>query len=159
MIFQRFYDDGLAQASYLVGCSQAGEAVVVDPLRDVAPYLAAADAERVRITAVTETHIHADFLSGSRELAARTGAWLHLSAEGGTDWQYAFAAGDGARLLHDGDEIVVGNVRLRVLHTPGHTEGSVCLLAEDDGLLYSGDTLFEAGWGRVDLPGGPLPQR
>ncbi|HSE27442.1 MAG TPA: MBL fold metallo-hydrolase [Gemmatimonadales bacterium] len=157
MIFKRFYDDGLAQASYLVGCSQASEAVVVDPLRDVAPYLATADAERVRITAVTETHIHADFLSGSRELAARTGAGLHLSAEGGPDWQYAFAAEDGARLLHDGDEIVVGNVRLRVLHTPGHTPEHLSFLVTDGAVatgpmgIITGDFVFVGDVGRPDL--------
>jgi hydroxyacylglutathione hydrolase len=157
MIFRRLYDDGLAQASYLIGCAQAGEAVVVDPLRDVEPYLAAAEAEKVRITAVTETHIHADFLSGSRELAARTGARLHLSAEGGADWQYAFAAGDGARLLHDGDEIVVGNVRLRAVHTPGHTPEHLSFLVTDGAVatdpmgVVTGDFVFVGDVGRPDL--------
>ncbi|HJS48211.1 MAG TPA: MBL fold metallo-hydrolase, partial [Gemmatimonadales bacterium] len=157
MIFRRIFDDGLAQAGYLVGCGQAGTAVVVDPLRDLAPYLAAAEQERVRITDVTETHIHADFLSGSRELAARTGARLHLSAEGGTDWQYAFAAADGARLLHDGDEIVVGNVRLRAMHTPGHTPEHLSFLVTDGAAapepmgILSGDFVFVGDVGRPDL--------
>ncbi|MCG9894330.1 MAG: MBL fold metallo-hydrolase, partial [Fimbriimonadaceae bacterium] len=74
MILKRFYDEGLAQASYLVGCPGAGEAVVIDANRHLDQYLAAAEAEGLRITAVTETHIHADYLSGSRALAARTGA-------------------------------------------------------------------------------------
>ena len=79
MIFQRFFDDKLAQASYLIGCVATGEAVVIDANRDVEPYVRAAEHEGLRIVAVTETHIHADYLSGSRELAARTGAQLHLS--------------------------------------------------------------------------------
>ena len=157
MIFRRIFDEGLAQAAYLVGCSRAGEAVVVDPLRDLGPILAAAEEEKVRITHVTETHIHADFLSGSRELAARTGVSLHLSAEGGPDWQYAFAAADGARLLHDGDEIVVGNVRLRALHTPGHTPEHLSFLVTDGAVapepmgILSGDFVFVGDVGRPDL--------
>ena len=79
MFFKRFYDDGLAQASYLIGCESSGEAVVVDPNRDIDQYLAAATTEKLQITHVTETHIHADFVSGSRELAERTGAKLLLS--------------------------------------------------------------------------------
>src|SRR5690606_8593844 len=105
---RRFYDDRLAQASYLIGCQRTGEAIVIDPARDVAPYLAAAKEEGVRITRVTETHIHADFVSGARELASQTGAALFLSAEGGRDWQYAFAAESGATMLHDNDQIVMG---------------------------------------------------
>src|SRR5687767_2348657 len=103
MFFQRFYDEKLAQASYLIGCQRTGEAVVVDPNRDVEQYVAAAEAEGMRVTHVTETHIHADFVSGARELAARTGALPLLSDEGGDDWRYAWAADAGARLLHDGD--------------------------------------------------------
>ena len=93
MFFKRFYDDGLAQASYLIGCDASGEAVVVDANRDIEQYVAAAAEEQLRITHVTETHIHADFVSGSRELAKRTDATLLLSVEGGTDWQYAFRRG------------------------------------------------------------------
>src|SRR5574338_359835 len=107
MYFQRVYDTPLAQASYLIGCPQTGEALVVDPNRDVGQYIAAAEAQGLRVTHVTETHIHADFVSGARELARRTGARLLLSDEGGPDWRYAFAASDGAALLHDGDEIRV----------------------------------------------------
>ncbi|MFN7457124.1 MAG: MBL fold metallo-hydrolase, partial [Gemmatimonas sp.] len=118
MYFRQFYDTSLAQASYLIGCQATGDAIVVDPLRDPRPYLDVAAREGLRITHVTETHIHADFISGARELHAATGALLLLSAEGGPDWQYAFAAHDGATLLHDGDVIMVGNIRLDVLHTP-----------------------------------------
>ena len=152
MLLQRFYDDGLAQASYLIGCHATGEAIVVDPNRDVDQYVAAAEREGLRLTHVTETHIHADFVSGARELAQRTGAALFLSTEGGPDWQYAFAAEAGATLVKDGDTIRVGNVVLTVMHTPGHTPGSLCFRIHD--ALFSGDTLFLQGCGRVDLPGG-----
>src|SRR5215467_11762098 len=101
MILKRFYEDRIAQASFLLGCS--------------------ANAEGMRITSVTETHIHADFVSGSRELSRRTGASLCVSAEGGSDWQYAFAKEPGVRQLRGGDSIRAGNVRLDVQHTPGHT--------------------------------------
>jgi hydroxyacylglutathione hydrolase len=157
MLLERFYDDNLAQASYLVGCQATGEAVVVDPHRDAALYVAAAARERVRITHVTETHIHADFASGSRELAARTGATLFLSDEGGEDWRYGFAADDGAELLKDGDELRVGNIRLRVLHTPGHTPEHVSFLVTDGAAtaepmgLLSGDFIFVGDVGRPDL--------
>jgi len=80
----------LAHASYLVGCQKCGEAIVIDPSRDVSKYLQAAKVEGVKITAVTETHIHADFLSGARELAATADATLYLSAEGGPDWSYQY---------------------------------------------------------------------
>src|SRR5690606_32178886 len=104
MFLTRFYDDKLAQASYLIGCGVTGEALVIDPNRDVQQYIDAAQAEGLRITHVTETHIHADFVSGLCELVARTGARAYLSDEGGDDWRYAFAGRIGAVLLHDGDE-------------------------------------------------------
>jgi hydroxyacylglutathione hydrolase len=96
MLVRRFYDTKLAQASYLIGAMDSGEAVVIDANRDVDQYLRAAADEGVRITHVTETHIHADYLSGSRELAAESGASLLLSDEGGPDWRYAFAQQSGA---------------------------------------------------------------
>jgi hydroxyacylglutathione hydrolase len=157
MLVRRFYDDRLAQASYLVGCQQTGEAIVIDPARDIAPYLAAAEDEGVRITQVTETHIHADFMSGTRELAAATGALPLLSGEGGPDWQYAFATMDHATLLHDGDVIVLGNVRLRVMHTPGHTPEHLAFIVIDGArgpepvAMVSGDFLFVGDVGRPDL--------
>jgi hydroxyacylglutathione hydrolase len=157
MLLKRFYDDGLAQASYLLGCARTGEALVVDPNRDVAQYIAAAEAEGMRVTHVTETHIHADFVSGSRELARRTGAQLLLSAEGGAEWQYAFAADAGATLLRDGDRFMVGNVQLDVLHTPGHTPEHLAFVVTDTagatepmGVL-TGDFVFVGDVGRPDL--------
>src|SRR5690606_41023227 len=91
MFFQHVYDKSLAQGSYVIGCQATGEAVVIDPQRDIDVYLEIAKKNNLRITHITETHIHADFLCGSRELAAVTGGELYLSDEGGEDWQYEFA--------------------------------------------------------------------
>jgi len=157
MIFKRFYDDTLAQASYLIGCAATGEAIVVDPNRLVDQYLAAAEFEGLRITGVTETHIHADYLSGTRELSARSGARMYLSACGTPDWQYAFAADPSVTLLHDGDEIRVGNIVLRAVHTPGHTPEHLMFLVTDGAVASepmgacTGDFLFVGDVGRPDL--------
>lgn len=157
MFLKRFYDEGLAQASYLIGCGKTGEAIVVDANRDIRQYLDAAKAEKLRITQVTETHIHADFVSGSRELARAAHAKLLLSAEGGKDWQYGFAASDQATLLHDGDLIRVGNVHLRVMHTPGHTPEHLAFVVTDTAVatepmgILSGDFVFVGDVGRPDL--------
>jgi len=157
MLLERFYDDTLAQASYLLGCSAAGDAIVIDPNRNLQQYLTKAAAEGLRITAVTETHIHADFVSGARELATMTGAELLLSGEGGDDWSYRFAAEAGARLLHDGDVHDVGAVRLGVLHTPGHTPEHLSFLVTDRAAsehpigMFTGDFVFVGDVGRPDL--------
>lgn len=153
MFFQHIYDKSLAQASYFVGCQKTGEAIVIDPKRDVDTYLEIARQNGLRITHVTETHIHADFLSGSRELAALTEADLYLSNEGGTDWQYAFAH----QGLYDGDVIRVGNLTLEVMHTPGHTPESISFLLTDRPaslqpvMLFTGDFVFVGDIGRPDL--------
>lgn len=157
MFFRQFYDQPLAQASYMIGCQATGEAIVIDPLRDVSQYVATAASEGLRITHVSETHIHADFVSGARELAARTGAQLFLSAEGGEDWQYAYAESDGATLVRDGDTIEVGNVRLDVLHTPGHTPEHISFVVTDQPAaagpmgIITGDFVFVGDVGRPDL--------
>jgi hydroxyacylglutathione hydrolase len=157
MIFQRFFDDKLAQASYLVGCIATGEAVIVDPNRDVEPYVRAAEREGLRVVAVTETHIHADYLSGSRELAKRTGAKLYLSDCGPAEWKYGFAKEDGAVLLKEGSEIKIGNVILRVLHVPGHTPEHLSFLIIDGAAttepmgIITGDFVFCGDVGRPDL--------
>ena len=91
MIVRRFFEPLLAQASYLIGCTSSGKAIVIDPHRDADVYMRAAAQDNLTIAYVTETHIHADFLSGTRELATRSGATMLLSGEGGDDWQYAFA--------------------------------------------------------------------
>ncbi|WP_161884126.1 MBL fold metallo-hydrolase [Deinococcus alpinitundrae] len=153
MFFKRLYDTDLAQASYLIGCQQNGTAVVVDPVRDVQRYLDLARQEGLKIVAVTETHIHADYLSGSRELTARTGAALYLSDEGAAEWQYAFAH-EG---LHDGSEIRLGNVVLRAVHTPGHTPEHLSFLLIDGArtpepvIMLTGDFVFVGELGRPDL--------
>lgn len=157
MLLERYYDESLAQASYLIGCDHTGEAIVIDPNRDVGQYVTAAKMRRMRIRFATETHIHADFLSGSRELAKKTGATLLLSGHGDDDWRYTYAESEGARLVHDGDSITVGQVRVDVLHTPGHTPEHVCFLITDTATgdrpmgLVSGDFLFVGDVGRPDL--------
>ena len=155
MLFIRLYEDEIAQASYLIGCQDTREAVVVDPSRDVGRYLRAAEDERLRITHVVETHIHADFLSGSRELARRANAILLLSAEGGEEWRYRFL--DEAKPLRDGETFSVGRVRFEVLHTPGHTPEHIALLVTDTATsaepmgVLSGDAVFVGDVGRPDL--------
>jgi len=158
MLLKYFYDDKLAHASYMVGCQATGEAIVIDPSRDIAKYIDAAKVEGVRITAVTETHIHADFLSGARELAAIAGANLHLSAEGGPDWQYAYAGAYAHTLLYDGTKFAIGNIGFEVMHTPGHTPEHIAFLVTDGGSkapvpmgILSGDFVFVGDVGRPDL--------
>ena len=153
MYFKHFYDTDLAQGSYLIGCQATGEAVVVDPRRDVQVYLAEAERQGFRITQVSETHIHADYLSGSRELAAATGATLSLSGEGDEEWQYDF----GDVKLCNGDQIKVGKLTLEALHTPGHTPEHLSFLLTDSaqadkpGFMLSGDFVFVGDVGRPDL--------
>ena len=157
MILKRFYDPKLAQASYLIGCGKTGESIVIDANRDIEQYLAMAKSENARISHVSETHIHADFVSGSRELAARTGARLFLSDEGGADWRYGFSAESKAELLRDGSVLMVGNIRIDVLHTPGHTPEHIAFLITDTAAatvpiaLVSGDFVFVGDVGRPDL--------
>lgn len=158
MFLKYFYDKSLAHASYLIGCQRSGEALVIDPGRSVDQYIDAAKAEGLRIVGSAETHIHADFVSGSRELADRTGATLYLSDEGPEDWKYQFADQHSSRLLHDGDEFHVGKVRLRVMHTPGHTPESISFVLTDEGGgadvpmgIFTGDFVFVGSIGRPDL--------
>jgi hydroxyacylglutathione hydrolase len=157
MLLKYFYDDSLAQASYMVGCAKTGEAVVVDPARDISPYLRTAEKEGLRITHVTETHIHADFVSGSRELAAHTGAMIYLSEMGDADWQYTYADELNVILVRHGDAWMVGNIRIEVVHTPGHTPEHVSFLVTDTAGadrpigVFTGDFLFVGDVGRPDL--------
>ena len=157
MLLKRLYDPKLAQASYLLGCAATGEALVIDPNRDIDQYLEAAEAEGVRITHVTETHIHADFISGSRELAQRTGARLLLSDEGDANWKYRFAREAGATLLRDGNSFKVGNIRVDVMHTPGHTPEHLSFMITDTAAtdramgVFTGDFIFAGDVGRPDL--------
>ena len=157
MLLKRFYEDGLAQASYLLGSERTGEAVIIDPNRDVEPYIAAAAEAELRITHVTETHIHADYVSGARELVRCTGARLLLSAEGDADWQYRIAPSERAELLRDGDSFAVGEIRVDVRHMPGHTPEHVVLFVTDGAVAdrplgaFTGDFIFVGDVGRPDL--------
>lgn len=153
MFFQHVYDKTLAQASYVIGCQKTGEAIVIDAKRDIDTYLDIAKQNKLNITHVTETHIHADFLAGTRELAAVTGAKMYLSDEGGPDWSYQF---DHIG-LKDGDSIKVGNLSLQVIHTPGHTPESISFLLTDNPatkepvMVFTGDFVFVGDIGRPDL--------
>lgn len=157
MLFQRMFDEGLAQASYLIGCPDTGQAVVIDPNRSVDQYIAAAEGYGLRITAVTETHIHADFVSGTRELAARSGAAMYLSSAGPAEWQYRFAHDPGVVLLGDRASFRVGHVELEAIHTPGHTPEHLSFLVTDTASalepmgILTGDFVFVNDVGRPDL--------
>ena len=150
MFFKQFYLNCLAHASYLIGSD--GEAVVVDPQRDVDQYLEKAEIAGLKIKYVIETHLHADFVSGHRELAARTGAEIVFGQQA--------AATIPHRPVKDGDELAVGKVKLRFLETPGHTPEGICVLVIDTEVsdqpqrVLTGDTLFIGDVGRPDLAGG-----
>lgn len=154
MYFKQFYVGCLAHASYLIG--DGGEAVVVDPSRDVDMYLDEAKANGLTIRWVLETHLHADFVSGHREIAQRTGATIGVGEKA--------EAGYAHRPLHEGDEIRVGGVRIRAIETPGHTPESLCFVLYDGpgdtpwGVM-TGDTLFVGDVGRVDILSSRLPVR
>src|SRR5687768_17547190 len=130
MLLHRLYDDGLAQASYLLACEKSREAVVIDPNRDSEQYTRLAASLGLRITHVTETHVHADFVSGALELAAKTGATLHLSGADAS-YGYAYDPEHGAKMLADRDVIEVGKIRLEAIHTPGHTPEHMTFLLTD----------------------------
>lgn len=156
MLLKFFYDKLLAQASYLVGCAETGEALVIDPARDIRAYLQTAREEGLRITHIAETHIHADFVSGSRELMAATNAILYVSAMGGPDWQYGFTDTNTV-LLKDGDSWMVGNVCVEAIHSPGHSPEHLMYQITDTKTgdkpigLFTGDCLFAGTVGRPDL--------
>ncbi|MBA2663406.1 MAG: MBL fold metallo-hydrolase [Bradymonadaceae bacterium] len=157
MQFYRIYDEDLGQASYLVGCTRTHQALVVDPRRDVDIYLETARRHGLTIAAVAETHVHADFLSGARELAHATGATLYLSEEGDARWKYKGLSGFVHVGLVDNDTFFVGDVRISVRHTPGHTpEHLVFLITDPDVsqepmMMLSGDFVFVEDLGRPDL--------
>lgn len=147
MFFKQFYLGCLAHASYLIGSE--GEAVVADPQRDVDEYLAEADAQGLKIKYVIETHLHADFVSGHQEIAARTGAQIVFGEKAGVEFEH--------KAVKEGEEIRVGAVVLRFIETPGHTPEGICILVTAPGepqKLLTGDTLFIGDVGRPDLAGG-----
>lgn len=159
MFLEQIYDACLAQYAYLIGCQATGDAIVIDPERDIDRYLEIAGRHGLKIVGVAETHIHADFLSGARELAEHIGATLYLSDEGkaaGWESKWAKDAGYDVTLLHEGDWIQIGNVRLKVIKTPGHTPEHISYLvydfqAEHARGILSGDFLFVGDVGRPDL--------
>jgi len=159
MFLKYFYDEKLAQASYMVGCQATGDAIVIDPARDINPYVEAAAKEGLRIIAATETHIHADFVSGARELAVTQGSKLYLSGEGGDKWRQRYTEGLVHEWVHDGNRFKVGNIAFEVMHTPGHTPESISFLVSDCGGgidrdamgIFSGDFVFVGDIGRPDL--------
>jgi len=152
MIFRPFYDFGSGCAAYLFGCGSLGKCAVVDPKEgDVQTYAAFAESKKMRITHAIDTHLHADHPSGGRALAGLVGAQycLHRSA----DVSFPFEP------LDEGTVVELGNVRVRVIHTPGHSPESICLLVTDlrrgpePWFVLTGDTLFSGAVGRPDLPG------
>lgn len=147
MYFEQFYLGCLAHASYMLGSQ--GEAVVIDPQRDVDLYLKAAEENGLVIRHIFETHLHADFVSGHKELAARTGAKIYFGAQAGATFQHV--------AVHDGFQLRFGNAEIKILETPGHTLESICLVVTDNEqamkpwAVLTGDTLFIGDVGRPDL--------
>jgi len=158
MLFRSFFDEQLAHMSYLVGCQRTGEAIVIDPGRNVDQYIATAKKEGMRIVAAAETHIHADFVSGAKELAKRCGAKLYLSDEGDKNWKYQYLDEVHHELVREGSVFTVGHVEFKALHTPGHTPEHVSFLLTDRGGgstepmgIFTGDFVFVGDVGRPDL--------
>jgi len=149
MIFEQHYLECLSQASYFIGDETTGRAVVVDPRRDVAPYLASAAEHGMTIELVIETHFHADFLSGHLELAAATGATIAYGSVAETEFP--------SRRLADGERISLGEVTLEIRHTPGHTPESISIVVYEIAIdetpygVLTGDTMFIGDVGRPDL--------
>jgi hydroxyacylglutathione hydrolase len=159
MFVRQVVDPKLAQYAYLIGCPRTGEAIVIDPERDVDRYFDLAARNSLRLVAAADTHIHADYLSGLRAMAER-GLTVYASNEGGPDWQYEWLPGSGYlyRLLSDRDTFMVGNIEFRAVHTPGHTPEHLSYLVRDAGsgatdaiALASGDFVFVGDVGRPDL--------
>ena len=160
MFFRQFFEERLAQYAYLIGCQRTGEALIIDPMRDLDRYFEVAAAEGLEIVAATETHIHADYLSGVRQLAVKHGVKAYLSDEGGEGWQYTWPAKDGLEVhwLKDGDHFHIGNIKIEARHTPGHTPEHLSFLVTDEGGgadepigIVSGDFVFVGDLGRPDL--------
>lgn len=158
MYYKQFFDDKLAQYSYLIGCQATGEAIVLDPMRDIDQYIDAATRENLTITKAVDTHIHADYISGLREFAER-GVKVYGSDEGDADWKYEWLIGSdyNYELLKDGDEIKIGNIKIKAWHTPGHTPEHLCYFVTDGAAadvpmgVVTGDFVFVGDVGRPDL--------
>ncbi|MEK3936217.1 rhodanese-like domain-containing protein [Sporosarcina sp. FSL W7-1349] len=158
MYFTSFTDKNLAQNSYLIGCQRTGESIIIDPPREFGHILKAAAAEGLRVTAAADTHIHADYVSGARQLAVEHGVKLYLSDEGDADWKYEYTDGIDVELVKEGDTFSIGNIDFEVWHTPGHTPESISFLLTDRGGgatepmgILTGDFVFVGDVGRPDL--------
>ena len=159
MFFRTFTDEKLAHYSYLVGCQKTGEAIVIDPPRKVDHIIAVAEAEGLEIVAAADTHIHADYVSGARQLAVEFGAKLYLSDEGDANWKYEFPDEDiDIELVKEGSKFSIGNVDFEVMHTPGHTPEHISFVLTDRGGgateplgIFTGDFVFVGDIGRPDL--------
>ncbi len=159
MLLRQIFDPYLAQYAYLIGCQKTGEALIIDPERDIDQYHTLATENGLQITAVAETHIHADFVSGAQECATDPRVHLYLSDEGGSGWAYQWPKGRAnTHLLKHGDTFMVGKIRVEAVHTPGHTPEHISFLITDLGggvgepmALATGDFLFVGDVGRPDL--------
>jgi hydroxyacylglutathione hydrolase len=158
MYFKQIFDEKLAQYAYLIGCQKTGEAIILDPMRDVDTYVKAAEKEGLRIVAAADTHIHADYISGLRELAER-GVTVYASDEGDKDWKYEWLKNSKYtyKLLKNGDEFSIGNIHFRAWHTPGHTPEHLSYFVTDGAAadeplgIVTGDFVFVGDVGRPDL--------
>ena len=160
MFLKQIQDPSLAQYAYLIGCQRTGEALLIDPERDIDRYLEIAAENNLTITAVAETHIHADFLSGVRQFVeTQPGVTAYLSAMGGTDWNYVWGQShERVRLVNHKDVFKIGKIMLTVIHTPGHTPEHISFIIEDQGgganepmAVVTGDFVFVGDVGRPDL--------
>ncbi len=151
MYFQQITTPGLGCFSYIIGCPRAGAMAVVDPRRDIDAYLFVAESQGMRITHIFDTHVHADHISGARELRRASGADIYIHESAPVEYE--------AKKVKNGDSFKLGNAALRVLHTPGHTPNSISLLvtdlarSEQAEMILTGDLLFVGDTGRPDLPG------
>jgi hydroxyacylglutathione hydrolase len=160
LYFNQVFETRLAQNSYLIGCQETSEAIVIDPMRDIERYFEIALKESLKIVAAAETHIHADYLSGLREFAERFGTLVLVSDEGTEEWKYDWVIDSNYnfRLLNSSDTFRIGNIKFEVIHTPGHTPEHISFIVSDliggkgnpMGIL-SGDFVFAGDVGRPDL--------
>ena len=158
MFFEQIFEEKLAQYAYLIGCQATGEAIIIDPMRDIARYDALAAKHNLKLVAAAETHIHADYLSGMRELAEK-GVKVYVSDEGDADWKYNWVIGSSYnhQLLKDGYEFAISNIRFKVLYSPGHTPEHISFMVTDGAAtdepmgILSGDFVFVGDVGRPDL--------
>lgn len=158
MFFEQIFEEKLAQYAYLIGCQKNGEAIIIDPMRDIKRYEELAAKHGLKIVAAAETHIHADYLTGIREFAEK-GISVYVSDEGNKDWKYEYIIDSKYQytLLKDGDQFKIGNIKFSIIHSPGHTPEHISFLVTDEATtnqpmgILSGDFVFVGDVGRPDL--------